>query len=109
MCIDDKIVSALSQICANVSPNRYEGTSTEYIVFTTGERSALAADDDEQETNISVRVHYVLPHAINPNEKKRQIKTALKAIADSTISITNASESAYQHYVFDFSAVKDEP
>ena len=107
MNLEEKILATLSPIVPAISPNKYAGDSDEYIVFSYNERSALNADDDEQETSHSVRVDYVLPHGINPNDKNRRIKQALKSISETSIDITNASEDMFHHYVFDFSMLRE--
>lgn len=108
MNIDEKIISALAPAELPAAPNVYDGDSTEYLVFNYSEHPDLFGDNWNEVTRVIAQVHLFLPHGKNPNELKRKIKAGLKTLDGTPASITNASDSLAQHYVFELSFIVPE-
>lgn len=101
MSIDAKIRTALTPVVSVVKPNVHTGSDTEYIVFNYTELPTLHADNVPHAIRYLVQVHWYLPTNVNPNTKKKQIKQALLNADFTYPSVTNASDSEGQHFVFE--------
>lgn len=101
MSVDERIKTALSTYVSDIQPNRYTGTSLEYIVFNYHEYGAVYAESVPNEFRYNVQVHWYLPHGVNPNTKKKQIRNALIGAGFAYRSTVNASDKDSQHYTFE--------
>lgn len=100
MSVESAIINALTPIVTVVEPIIYNGKEKEYIVFNYDEIPAHA-ESTAYALKMLVQVHLFMPFKKNPNTIKRQIADALQAAEFTYPSITNASDSEGQHYVFE--------
>ena len=94
------IISALSSLNIPVSPNVYEGSATEYIVFNyADERPALNADDTDILDDTTIQVHYFTKG--NPQTNKKVIRRLLRASGFSIVSTREfyETDTKYTHVV----------
>ena len=106
MTVDERSKTALSTYVSEIQPNIYKGTSLEYIVYNYHEYGDCYAESAPGEYRCMVQVHWYLPHGVNPNTKKKQIRNALIAAGFAYRSTVNASDKDSQHYTFECVAVE---
>lgn len=101
MSIDERIRTALLPIVETVSPNLYEGTETEYIVYQYDEAGILYAEDRPRMILCRLMVHLFLPTGQNPRSLKRRIREALHDAGGTWPAVINANDREGQHYIFE--------
>lgn len=102
MNIEEKIVAAIRPVTANIFPQEYSGTSLEYCTYNYDSLPRLFADGRARRYVHLIQLHYCCPAETNSFEMRRKL---LKAIVDAGFSspeITDASDDAGQHWVFEF-------
>lgn len=104
MSIESVVRETLLPIVPIVEPQSYDGKALEYIVFTYTELPALDADGRPGALRYLLSISWYLPRGVNPREKKRQIAEELWAAGMTYPSVTDASDDAGQHYVFECEA-----
>lgn len=104
MNINPIVISALTPLGLPVSPNVYEGTATDYIIFNySDERPAVNADDTDILDETSIQVHYFTKG--NPQANKKAIRRLLRA-GGFSIGATREfyeSDTKYTHVVVEAS------
>lgn len=83
----------------------YKGKATEYIVFNYTAIPADFGDDDAAHYRYLVQVHLYAPNEKNTRAYRREISSRLVAAGLTRPSITPASDSHGQHYVFECETV----
>lgn len=101
MSMNEKLIQAIKPIVPVCEPDGYDGEADEYCVFSATELGACFGDDRPTAICFLVSLHYYLPRGCNPIAKKKQIAQALSGADFTWPSITNASDEAGQHYVFE--------
>jgi len=101
MSVDSVIRSSLASLSEVVVPNKYDGELKNYIVYNYTSIPDVFAESEPDVMHYYCQVHWFLPHKENPNAKKKQICQALHGAGFTYPSITNASESSCQHYIFE--------
>ena len=100
MNVNPIVISALSPLGLPVSPNTYEGTADEYIIFNyADERPTVRADDTDLYDETTVQVHYFTRG--NPQPNKKAIRRLLKASGFTILSTSEfyESDTKYTHIV----------
>lgn len=81
MNVNSMIMTLKDVVHCPVAPDLYEGKEEKYITFTyEDERSALDADDEEQETVAYLQITLYTPPLQEYMEDKKKIKTELKRL-----------------------------
>lgn len=101
MSINSKIKAAIEPIVPDCEPNVYNGASVEYCTFNYTEMPTCFGNDEPGMIRYLVQVHWLLPAKANPLSKKKSIKSALLTAGFTYPSVTPASDSSGQHYVFE--------
>ena len=102
MNINPLVMSALEPLSLPVSPNVYNGTATEYLVFNySDERPALYADDSDELDTTTIQVHYFTKG--NPQANKKAIRKRLRAAGFTILSTAEfyESDTQYTHIVIE--------
>lgn len=102
MNIEEKIVAAIRPVTTNIFPQEYSGASLEYCTYNYDSLPRLFADGRARRYVHLIQLHYCCPAETNSFEMRRKL---LKAIVDAGFSspeITDASDDAGQHWVFEF-------
>ena len=102
----DRIIrQAILPVVPICDPNTYEGEEQTYCVFDYSIIPWTYADGVPISFNYSTQVHLYLPIGKNPSSLIAGIMHALPASGLPVPEVTNASNDASQHYVFDFSHI----
>ena len=101
---DEAINNAFEDILP-IYPNVYTGADLEYLVYTYYVIPEVFADSVSHASRYSIQLHYYLPQKENPNPTKLAIISACTSGGFTYPSMTNASDSEGQHYVFEFEYV----
>lgn len=110
MTIDERIQTMLYGLEDTIAPNVYTGSATEYLVYNYYTGGAVYAERRPRALVYSVMVHLYLPQGQSPTEKKNDVCEAIFAAGGTWPTVTNASDSEGQHYVFEFElAAGNEP
>jgi len=100
MNLDERIRTALTDICDVIVPQVYTGDAQEYIVFNYSEYPLEFADNAPHTVGYSIQVHLFMPLKANPNTMKNNIQNALFTAGFSYPSIQDVTDEEGQHYVF---------
>ena len=101
MSINSVIIAALSPVTPEIEPDVYTGTATTYITFnyfTTGDDFA---DDATWHERFFVQVHFVCPLNYDSVSRRAEIKQKLFAAGFTWPSVTDATDSDGQHWIFE--------
>ena len=100
---DEAINNAFGSIeSLPLSPNVYTGDALSYLVYTYYVIPEVFAESVSNISRYMIQLHYYLPHKANPNTVKLAIVQACYTAGFTYPSMTNATDSEGQHYVFEF-------
>lgn len=104
--IGERIEAAVKPLVAVCVPRLYGGDAEEYCVYNYTETPDSFGDDAPEVLRCSVQVHWVFPwqpgisEAAETRTKKKALRRALAGVMTFP-TVTNAGDSAWEHYVFE--------
>lgn len=101
MSINATIIAALAPLSCPVSAGPYNGTATTYITFNYFSSGDDFADNEPQHERLNVQVHYFCSLATNSVSVRDSIKQYLFAADFTWPTVTDATDSDGQHWVFE--------
>lgn len=108
--LNEEIISAMRTVGfakKDIAPTVYTGESLEYIVFNYNISPIEFGDDIALDAEYDVQVHYVAPHQVNRITKRADIRRIIEDTFGMYPTETNASDEEGQHFVYEFSVVRD--
>lgn len=103
MTVNQALREAILPLVPVCEPDDYGGDATEYCTFAYDDQPTFYADGVPFWVEKSVELNWYLPNGIDPISKKKQICNAIVAAGFSFPVISNLSDDASQHYLYEFS------
>lgn len=91
----------------DIVPSLYLGDSLEYIVFQYDVRPISYGDDVAGDVGFYVQIHYIAPWNKNTYKTRAQIRNTIEQTWEDYPDEVDASDGDAQHFVYDFTLVKD--
>ena len=90
-----------------IAPSLYLGGALEYVVFQYDVRPVSWADDVAGDVEFNIQIHYCAPWEKNTYRTRALIRNAIEAEWGDFPDEVDASDGDTQHFVYDFSIIKD--
>lgn len=110
MTLNEEIINAMMTLGFaqnDIAPTVYTGESLEYIVFNYNISPSAFGDDYAMDAEYDIQIHYVCPHSVNRISKRANIRRVIENTFGDYPTETNASDEDGQHFVYEFSVVRD--